>query len=88
MANLAMFIAINFIAESKSLFIDEIDAHLDADNLGRLATVFQKLSEKHQITVVSHKHFIYKQSDVLIGITKDHEKNSATCFSYDNKANK
>jgi hypothetical protein len=40
MANLAMFIAINLIAESKSLFIDEIDAHLDADNLGRLATVF------------------------------------------------
>jgi chromosome segregation ATPase len=88
MANLAMFIAINFILETRALFIDEIDAHLDQDNLSRLATVFQKLSEKHQVTFITHKHFLYKQADVLIGITKDHETNSATCFSYDNKTNK
>ena len=72
MANLAMFIAVNTILNSSALFIDEIDAHLDGENLSRLASVFKKLSEKIKIVSVSHKHFIYKQSELLIGITKDH----------------
>jgi chromosome segregation ATPase len=34
LANLALFIAINTAIGSKFILIDEIDAHLDNDNLG------------------------------------------------------
>lgn len=47
MANLALFLTINTVIGSSFLFIDEIDAHLDNDNLGRLASSLQKYSEKN-----------------------------------------
>jgi chromosome segregation ATPase len=64
---------------------DEIDAHLDAENVFKFVSAFGKSSRMKQIVFVSHKPFVFKNADVLLGITKSQSDNSATCFSFNNE---
>ena len=86
LANLALFLAINEVLNSPFIILDEIDANLDFDNVMKFISTFGKFSRKVQVVFVSHKPFVYKHSEVLLGITKHAEKNMAVCYALDLKA--
>lgn len=81
LANLAMFMAINEVLGSPSMFFDEVDAHLDAENLGKFVSAIGKVSRVRQVAFVTHKSYVYRHAKILIGITKHHSLNSPVCFS-------
>ncbi len=85
LANLALFLAINEVLGSSFFILDEIDANLDFDNVMKFISTFGKCAKKIQVVFVSHKPFVFKYADVLLGITKHADKNMACCFSLDLK---
>lgn len=50
--------------------VDEIDAALDAENVGVLSR-FMKYAVPHQLLVISLKESLYAKADCLIGVYKD-----------------
>ena len=85
LANLSLFLAINEVLNSNFIILDEIDANLDFDNVMKFISTFGKFSRKVQVVFVSHKPFVYKHAEVLLGITKHPDKNMAVCYSLDLK---
>ena len=81
MANLALFLCINDVMKSAVILFDEIDAHLDAENVFRLVNVIGKYSSRMQVAFVSHKAFSYSKASVLLGITRNLKNETACCFS-------
>jgi chromosome segregation ATPase len=82
MANVALFLCFNDIKRSSVVLFDEIDAHMDAENVFRLVNTLGKSARIAQVVVVSHKPFLYSRSQVLLGITRHPTKDSSTCFSH------
>ena len=85
LANLALFLAINQVKETPIIFFDEIDAHLDSENVIKFLSSVGKFSEIRQIVFISHKPFVFKKADVLLGLTRDHQRSTSTCFSFNPK---
>lgn len=85
LANLALFLALNEVKGSPVIMFDEIDAHLDAENVFKFVSAFGKSSSIKQVVFVSHKPFVFKRADMLLGITKNHADNSATSYSFNTK---
>lgn len=82
MANVALFLCFNDIKRSSMVLFDEIDAHMDAENVFRLVNTLGKSARIAQVVVVSHKPFLYSRGQVLLGITKHPTKDSSTCYSH------
>ena len=75
MAGLALVFAMAFEKEEKPpmILLDEVDAHLDQDNVNLLVSFINSLkSEKScpQILMISHKETAVSQCDSLIGVTQ------------------
>ena len=81
LANLALFLALNEVRNSPFVIFDEIDAHLDADNVYKFVSACGKFSNNRQVVFVSHKPFVFKQASVLIGVTKHPQSNTVACYS-------
>ena len=64
----------------------EVLAHLDAENVFKFVSAFGKFSGFKQVAFVSHKPFVFKNADVLLGITKNQQANSASCYSFNLKS--
>ncbi len=80
LANLSLFLTINELLKSSFIVLDEIDANLDANNIYKFISSFGKYSQNKQIIFISHKPTVYKHAHNLLGITKNHEKNSAVSY--------
>lgn len=81
LANLALFLALNEVKNSPVVVFDEIDAHLDSENVYKFVSACGKFSNNKQVVFISHKPFVFKQASVLIGVTKHPNKNTVACYS-------
>lgn len=81
LANLALFLCLNEVMKSSIVFFDEIDSHLDTENVFRFINVVGKFSRFIQTCFVSHKVYVFSKAEVLLGITKDLKTESAKCLS-------
>ncbi len=62
-------IAINAINKDTILLLDEIDAHIDPNNLSKFARALREEGTNNQIIMVSLKPSIIENSDNIIGVT-------------------
>ncbi|CCW68873.1 unnamed protein product [Phytomonas sp. Hart1] len=83
MAALALLFAINDVSATPFFILDEVDAALDAVNVGNLANFLRNKSSTCQYVVVSLKDQLYHMSDFLIGVLKDKEKSTSRVLTMD-----
>ena len=53
------------------LFLDEVDAALDAKNIKRLASFLVEMKSQMQVIVASHREMFYCHADAVVGICPD-----------------
>ncbi|MBT8225238.1 MAG: AAA family ATPase, partial [Dactylosporangium sp.] len=65
----AMLCAIFRARPSPFYIMDEVEAALDDVNLGRLITLFEQLSERSQLIIITHQKRTMEVADALYGVT-------------------
>ena len=75
---IALLFAIQNLKPSPFCLLDEIEAALDDNNVGRFAKYLHKLTENTQFIVITHRRGTMKAADVLYGITMQEKGVSAT----------
>lgn len=84
MAALALLFAIHSVAPSAPFFVlDEVDAALDIGNVLKLAEYLRSHKDTCQFIVVSLKEQLYHVADSLLGVYKDHNRDSSGTLSLD-----
>ena len=71
---LAFIFAIQHVKPTTFYVLDEIDAHLDDENLRRVAEMLHKSSNQSQILVVTLRDTMMSVADRLFGVSMDSEK--------------
>lgn len=69
-AGLALIFALAKIKQPPMILLDEVDAHLDSDNVELLSNFLAKWKTGPQIVMISHKERAVNKSDSLIGVTQ------------------
>ena len=69
-AGLALIFAMAMIKRPQMILLDEVDAHLDADNVDLLSSFLSQWKDSPQIVMISHKEQAVSKSDSLIGVTQ------------------
>jgi chromosome segregation protein len=67
-AAVALLLALQGLTPAEFYIFDEVDAHMDVQYSIRLAELFEEMSKKTQIIVISLKDVIAEKSDQLIGV--------------------
>ena len=83
MAALALLFAIHQVSPTPFLVLDEVDAALDAGNVMQLSHYIRRHAAECQFVVVSLKEQLYHVADSLIGIFKDHNRESSGTLTLD-----
>lgn len=68
---LAFIFAVQAYKPSPFYILDEIDAHLDDDNVKRVAELISETSKESQFVVVTLRDSMMAQADELIGVSMD-----------------
>ena len=68
---LALIFAIQRVRPTTFYVLDEIDAHLDDENLRRVAKMLHKSSQRSQILVVTLRDTMMSVADRLFGVSMD-----------------
>ncbi len=68
---LAFIFAVQAYKPSPFYILDEIDAHLDDDNVKRVAELIHEISRESQFVVVTLRDSMMAQADELIGVSMD-----------------
>ena len=77
---IALLFAIQNLKPSPFCLLDEIEAALDEENVGRFARYLNKLTKSTQFIVITHRRGTMEQADRLYGITMQ-EKGISTLVS-------
>eukprot|EP01054_Gregarina_sp_Poly1_P002991 Gregarina_sp_Poly_1__2990@NODE_183_length_11787_cov_91_985239_g163_i0_p1_GENE_NODE_183_length_11787_cov_91_985239_g163_i0NODE_183_length_11787_cov_91_985239_g163_i0_p1_ORF_typecomplete_len1275_score262_11SMC_N/PF02463_19/8_4e42SMC_N/PF02463_19/9_5e40SMC_hinge/PF06470_13/3_1e27AAA_15/PF13175_6/1_6e15AAA_15/PF13175_6/3_5AAA_23/PF13476_6/2_6e13AAA_23/PF13476_6/34AAA_21/PF13304_6/8_7e05AAA_21/PF13304_6/2_1e03AAA_21/PF13304_6/4_6e06AAA_29/PF13555_6/6_4e08DUF2813/PF11398_8/6_3e08DUF2813/PF11398_8/5_1e len=84
MATLALLFALQSYRQSPFVVLDEVDAALDVSNVQSLRNWLKKAP--FQVVIVTLKDEMYCHADAIIGVYKDHEKESSGTLSLDVEA--
>ncbi|MGI6083035.1 MAG: chromosome segregation protein SMC, partial [Limnochordia bacterium] len=68
---IALIFAILAIRPSPFCVLDEVDAALDEQNLGRFASLLVEFSAETQFVVITHRQATMEVADTLYGVTMD-----------------
>lgn len=82
LAAIALLFAIQNLKPSPFCLLDEIEAALDENNVGRFAKYLHKLTTHTQFIVITHRRGTMEKADRLYGITMQ-EKGVSTLVSVD-----
>ncbi|MCR4741233.1 MAG: chromosome segregation protein SMC [Lachnospiraceae bacterium] len=77
LAAIALLFAIQNLKPSPFCLLDEIEAALDESNVGRFAGYLNKLSDRTQFIVITHRRGTMEKADSLYGITMQEKGVSA-----------
>ena len=66
---LALLMAIFQYQPSPFCVLDEVDAALDESNVGRLASLLEKLSDRTHFIVITHSKRMMQAADAIFGVT-------------------
>ena len=77
---IALLLSLFQINPSPVCLFDEIDAPLDDDNVGRLCTALNRLSNSTQLVMITHNKITMESVDLLLGVTMP-EPNSSRILS-------
>ncbi|KAJ8599796.1 hypothetical protein CTAYLR_004020 [Chrysophaeum taylorii] len=80
LASLALLFAIRKYHAAPFVFLDEVDAALDAPNVRALAS-FLRAQDDAQVVAVSHKDLLYTQASLLVGVSKPRSTHRSQTFS-------
>ncbi|MEM2818885.1 MAG: AAA family ATPase, partial [Nitrososphaerota archaeon] len=67
-AAVALLLALQGLTPAEFYVFDEVDAHMDINYSTRLAELFEEMSRKTQIIVISLKDVIAEKAEQLIGV--------------------
>lgn len=67
-AAVALLLALQGLTPAEFYIFDEVDAHMDIQYSIRLAELFEEMSKKTQIIVISLKDVIAEKADQLVGV--------------------
>jgi structural maintenance of chromosome 1 len=81
MAALALLFAIHSYQRPPFLMLDEVDAHLDANNMHALASFMR--SAECQTIVISLKEQLFTQCQGMVGVSKNRLKEASCIFTFD-----
>ena len=87
-AALALLFALHSFQPAPFFVLDEVDAALDATNVIRVANYIRAMTRPgkqggFQGIVISLKDAFYEKSDALVGVTKDVDRGSSECYTFD-----
>lgn len=80
MASLSLIFALHSFKPAPFYVFDELDSALDRDNVAKLVSFLANLQV--QLLVITLKPQVFHHADALIGVYKDHERNSSRVLSY------
>ena len=66
---IALLFAIYLVKPSPFCILDEVDAPLDDNNVGKFTRVLEKFSEKTQFIIVTHNKLTMESAKYLYGVT-------------------
>ncbi len=81
----ALMFAIFMVKPSPFCVLDEIDAPLDDNNIGKFLALMKEFSRKTQFLIVSHNKITISACDYLYGITMEGNKGISNVISLDLK---
>lgn len=84
MAALALLFAVYKYQHPPFLMLDEVDAHLDNNNMHALATFMR--SFECQTIVISLKEQLFTQCEGMVGVSKNASRESSCIFTFDLEA--
>ncbi|MGD1838805.1 MAG: AAA family ATPase [Nitrososphaeraceae archaeon] len=87
MAAIIFLLALQSIKPSPFYLMDEVDAHLDAQNTDRLSKILHDRSKKNQIIMVSLKDSTIAQVDQIYGVYPRNGVSQILKYKYQNKSN-
>ena len=70
---IALLFAIYLVKPSPFCILDEVDATLDDNNIGKFAQALKEFSNKTQFIVVTHNKRTMEKADYMYGITQEEE---------------
>ena len=87
MAAIVFLLSLQSIKPSPFYLMDEVDAHLDAQNTDRLSKILHDRSKKNQIIMVSLKDSTIAQVDQIYGVYPRNGVSQILKYRYQNKSN-
>jgi structural maintenance of chromosome 1 len=82
-AALALIFAIQSFRPSPFFILDEVDASLDAKNVGVVVEYFKRRSNETQFIIISLKDKFFDKADALVGICQDRATATSRCLTLD-----
>mmetsp|Transcript_38602 Transcript_38602/g.122642 ORF Transcript_38602/g.122642 Transcript_38602/m.122642 type:complete len:1223 (-) Transcript_38602:64-3732(-) len=87
-AALALLFSVHSFRPSPFFVLDEVDAALDNQNVGKVANYIRNQSREgaegnFQAIVISLKDTFFEKADALVGICRDADRNCSSSFTYD-----
>jgi chromosome segregation protein len=86
-AAVALLLALQGLTPAEFYIFDEVDAHMDVQYSIRLAELFEEMSRKTQIIVISLKDVIAEKADQLIGVYNRNSESKIVKMNIDEVVN-
>lgn len=86
-AGLALIFALAQIKKVPMILLDEVDAHLDAQNVEQLGKYLEEWENRPQIMLISHQEKSVGRSQSLIGVTTQIYGSSVSSEGSDDQVN-